>query len=46
MVAYALSLAAVEMFYKDYAQYGLGNLLRNPERLAQITAELDRRLGL
>ncbi len=46
LVAYALSLAAVEMFYKDYAQYGLGNLLRNPERLAQITAELDKRLGL
>jgi hypothetical protein len=46
MVAYALSLAAVEIFCKDYAQYGLGNLLRNPERLAQVTAELDKRLGL
>jgi hypothetical protein len=46
LVAYALSLAAVEMFYKDYAQYGIGNLMRNPERLAQITAELDKRLGL
>ena len=45
-VAYALSLAAVEMFYKDYAQYGIGNLIRNPERLAQVTAELDNRLGL
>jgi hypothetical protein len=45
-VAYALSLAAVEMFYKDYAQYGLGNLIRNPERLAQVTAELDKKLGL
>jgi hypothetical protein len=46
LVAYALSLAAVEMFYKDYAQYGIGNLIRNPERLAQVTAELDKRLGL
>jgi hypothetical protein len=45
-VAYALSLAAVEMFYKDYAQYGLVNLIRNPERLAQVTAELDKKLGL
>lgn len=45
-VAYALSLVAVEMFYRDYAQYGLGNLLRNPERLAQVTAELDKKLGL
>ncbi len=45
-VAYALSLAAVELFYKDYAQYGLGNLIRNPERLAQVTAELDKKLGL
>ena len=46
VIAYALSLAAVEMFYKDYSQYGLGNLIRNPERLAQVTAELDKRLGL
>ncbi len=45
-VAYAMSLAAVELFYKDYAQYGLGNLIRNPERLAQVTAELDKKLGL
>jgi hypothetical protein len=45
-VAYALSLAAVEIFWKDYQQYGLGNLIRSPERLAQVTAELDARLGL
>jgi hypothetical protein len=24
----------------------LGNLIRNPEQLAQVTAELDKRLGL
>jgi hypothetical protein len=45
-LAYALSLAAVETFYQDYANYGIGNLLRNPERLGQITDDLDRRLGL
>jgi hypothetical protein len=45
-VAYGLSLAAVEMLYQEQSQYGLGNLLRNPERLAQVTAELDKKLGL
>ena len=46
VLAYALSLAAVEVFYQDYAGYGIGNLLRNPERLAAITTDLERRLGL
>ncbi len=41
-----MSLAAVEMFFQEYQGYGLGNLIRNPERLAQITAELDKKLGL
>jgi hypothetical protein len=45
-LAYALSLAAIEVFYQDYANYGIGNLLRNPERLAAITTDLERRLGL
>lgn len=45
-LAYALSLAAVETFYQDYANYGIGNLLRNPERLNTITADLERRLGM
>lgn len=45
-LAYALSLAAIETFYQDYANYGIGNLLRNPERLGQITDDLDKRLGL
>jgi hypothetical protein len=44
-IAYAMSLAAVNLFYQEYAQYGLGNLIRNPERLAQVTAELDKKLG-
>jgi hypothetical protein len=46
MLAYGLSLAAIELFYQEYANYGIANLLRNPERLGAITADLDRRLGL
>jgi hypothetical protein len=45
-LAYALSLAAIEVFYRDYTNFGIGNLLRNPERLADITTDLERRLGL
>jgi hypothetical protein len=44
--AYALSLAAVDLLYEGYAKDGVGNLIRNPQRLAEITAELDKRLGL
>ena len=46
MLAYGLSLAAIDIFYQDYSNYGIANLLRNPERLGDITADLDRRLGL
>ncbi len=45
-VAYALALRAVEIFNQDFGGYGLRNLLRNPEKLAGYTVELDRRLGL
>ena len=44
--AYALSLAAIEIFFQDFAAYGIRNLVNNPEKLASITAELDKRLGL
>jgi hypothetical protein len=44
--AYALSLAAVELLSRESSGNGLRNLLRNPERLPQATAELDRQLGL
>ncbi len=44
--AYALSLAAVDLFYENYAEYGIGNLVRDPMRLPAITADLDKRLGL
>jgi hypothetical protein len=46
VAAYALSLAAVEMFYESYAAYGVRNLVNNPDKLASVTADLDRRLGL
>jgi hypothetical protein len=46
LAAYALSLNAVELFYENYSQYGIANLLRNPDRLGAITADLDKRLGL
>jgi hypothetical protein len=44
--AYQLSLLAAELFFENWANYGLRNLVRNPEQLATITQDLDRRLGL
>lgn len=44
--AYALSLAAVELFYQEHVPEAMSILLRNPDRLAEVTAELDRSLGL
>jgi tetratricopeptide (TPR) repeat protein len=46
LAAYALSLAAIEMFYQSYAAYGIRNLMSNPQKLAEVTADLDKRLGL
>ena len=43
-IAYAAALAAVELLYEAYGIDGVRNLLRNPEMLPQITADLDRRL--
>jgi hypothetical protein len=44
--AYALSLAAVELLGRESGGDGVRNLLRNPDRLPQVTAELDQKLGL
>ena len=44
--AYGLSLQAVEMIEQTYGSDGIRNLLHSPERLDQITGDLDRRLGL
>lgn len=45
-MAYAVALRAVEIFNQDFGGYGLRNLLRNPDKLAGYTSEIDRRLGL
>jgi hypothetical protein len=42
--AYAESLAAIDLFYENYSGLGLRNLLRSPERLPEITVDLDRLL--
>ena len=42
--AYDESLAAVDLFLENHSGLGLRNLVRSPERLPEITADLDRRL--
>jgi hypothetical protein len=46
VAAYGLSLQAVDLFYDTYGIDGVRNLLRNPDRLPAIAADLDQRLGL
>jgi tetratricopeptide (TPR) repeat protein len=46
IAAYGLSLEAIETFYASYGADGIRNLLHNPDRLAAVTADLDKRLGL
>lgn len=45
-VAYALALEAVDALYDNFGTDGVRNLMRNPERLPAVSAELDKRLGL
>jgi len=45
-IAYSLALAAVDALYDNFGTDGVRNLMRNPERLAAVSAELDKRLGL
>jgi len=45
-LAYNLALAAADALYDNYAAYGIRNVLSNPENLRQITAQLDKHLGL
>jgi hypothetical protein len=45
-LAYALALAAVDALYENFGNDGVRNLMRNPDRLPAISAELDKRLGL
>lgn len=44
-VAYAYALEAVDTLYESAQADGVRNLLRNPERLTAVTADLDRRLA-
>jgi tetratricopeptide (TPR) repeat protein len=43
-LAYAIAYEAVDLFYRHHSAYGIRNLLRNPDQLARIAADLDRRL--
>jgi hypothetical protein len=43
--AYDYALAAVDMLYDVYRNYGIQNIFRNPDRLAQITATLDKQMA-
>lgn len=45
-LAYNLALAAADALYQNYASFGIRNIVNNPERLSQISAELDKHLGL
>jgi hypothetical protein len=45
-LAYALALTAVDALYENFGADGVRTLMRNPERLPAISAELDKRLGL
>jgi tetratricopeptide (TPR) repeat protein len=46
IAAYGLSLEAVDTFYASFGAAGIRNLLHNPDRLAAMTADLEKRLGL
>ncbi|MBX9601640.1 MAG: hypothetical protein K2X35_11560 [Bryobacteraceae bacterium] len=43
-MAYAYSLWAIDLFFEHHSQYGIANLVRNPDMLARITEDLDRRI--
>src|SRR5579864_8183624 len=45
-LAYNLALAAADALYENYSSYGIRNVINNPESLRQVTAELDKKLGL
>jgi hypothetical protein len=44
-VAYYLALGAAEALYDKYGEYGVRNMLNNPQTVQQVTAELDKKLG-
>jgi hypothetical protein len=45
-LAYNLALSAADALYDNYSSSGIRNVVNNPQNLPQITADLDRKLGL
>jgi hypothetical protein len=45
MIAYQYALVAVEVLYEMYSGFGIQNVLRAPERLADVTARIDKQLA-
>ena len=44
-LAYSLAFFAVETFYDKFKEYGIRNLLSNPQRLPSIADEIDKAMG-
>jgi len=40
-MAYAMSLDAIDLFYEHHREYGIRNLIQNPDQLERITVSLD-----
>ena len=45
-IAYNLALAAADSLYDNFYGYGIRNVVTNPQILQQVTAEIDKKLGL
>ena len=45
-IAYNMALAAADALYDNFSGYGIRNVVSNPQILRQVTAELDKKLGL
>jgi tetratricopeptide (TPR) repeat protein len=45
-IAYNLALAAADALYDNFYSYGIRNVVTNPQILQQVTAEIDKKLGL
>jgi hypothetical protein len=44
-LAYQIALLAAETLYSGYGTDGVRNLMRNPDRLRDVTADIERRLA-
>jgi hypothetical protein len=42
--AYGMARTAVDLFFQFHAEFGIRNLMNNPDALPRITEDLDRRL--